>query len=675
MYWTWPRDGCAAQPEFYSTTTDGKTLALSFSSLLILPLTHMESHQPSSPSPAQSAPVDSAMNALTLEESQQPADQALQNSSDAQNNSTRVSPPPVNVATGPGLVPQLQLQEPSPVVASQQNKGDIVKPPSQRSSTASPNSRSPNNRTRALAEIPSAMDLYVGSSPKNRSAASSDTASSSGRSSTNENKHRFERLPNGGHRHHLCAPKRHQFLANQIRRFRDFLDERKDKHKDKEGHERKHDHHQGDGRGNGHGNGHEHHQINHELLEHPLSLLIEKIDDFEAGHHVPSIKQHSVKDDFVEKYGDLQHVVGRGAFGTVRLSIKKDAGTGDEVIFAIKEVKHNHNESQKFYMRRLTSEFCIASTLKHINVIQTLDLLQLHGDSYSEVMEYCPGGDLHSLIASAGTLSETEAGCFFAQLINGVAYLHSVGVAHRDLKPENLLLTTDGCLKIADFGNSEVFRMPWMEKVRASTSIRGSGPFIAPEEFTTPTFDARKVDTWSCGIIYMCMRLGRYVWVEASKDDPNWGSFLQKAEEWHKVHETVAASNSAHHPRSSKFINLAAIEAVTHATLAWPDHISEVINRLLEPNPAERWQTGHVLNSDWMQRVENCHPSEHPAPADQVLDESDLDPTPSQRVGSKVLQHDAETTGQNIVDGLTGTNAQDGASASPISRPISAVKI
>lgn len=143
------------------------------------------------------------------------------------------------------------------------------------------------------------------------------------------------------------------------------------------------------------------------------------------------------------------------------------------------------------YMRRLTSEFCIASSLKHTNVIQTMDLLQLHGDTYSEVMEYCAGGDMHSLIASADTLGEPESSCFFSQLINGVAFLHSIGVVHRDLKPENLLLTSDGCLKIADFGNSEVFRMPWEKKVRSSTSIRGSGPFIAPEEFTSKTFDAR----------------------------------------------------------------------------------------------------------------------------------------------------------------------------------------
>ena len=159
----------------------------------------------------------------------------------------------------------------------------------------------------------------------------------------------------------------------------------------------------------------------------------------------------------------------------------------------MQEFKYREGESKKSYMRRLTSEFCIASSMKHINVIQTMDLLQLHGDSYSEVMEYCAGGDMHTLIASATTLGEAESSCFFSQLVNGVGFLHSMGVVHRDLKPENLLLTADGCLKIADFGNSEVFRMPWEMKVRSSAAICGSGPFIAPEEFTKKTFDGRYV--------------------------------------------------------------------------------------------------------------------------------------------------------------------------------------
>ncbi|KAF9271549.1 serine/threonine-protein kinase HAL4/sat4, partial [Mortierella alpina] len=342
--------------------------------------------------------------------------------------------------------------------------------------------RTGRSKSQLMAEIPSTSETYApagpsSASPSSWSIASSDTGPSSA-SSVIESRIRFERLANGSHRHHLSAPKRQQFLSNQVRRLRELLDGKRERDDPQHNHL------------------HAQAQLKPEVFQHPLSLLNEKYQDLDteqSGSPVSTSRrrQHNVKTDFVQKYGELQQVIGKGAFGTVRMSVRRHPESLEEQIFAVKEFKYAHGESQKLYMRRLTSEFCIASSLKHTNIIQTLDLLQLHGDTYSEVMEYCAGGDLHSLIASAGTLGESESNCFFSQLINGVAFLHSMGVVHRDLKPENLLLTSDGCLKIADFGNSEVFRMPWEKKVRASASIRGTGPFIAPEEFTEDTFDAR----------------------------------------------------------------------------------------------------------------------------------------------------------------------------------------
>ncbi|KAF9571008.1 serine/threonine-protein kinase HAL4/sat4 [Mortierella alpina] len=600
--------------------------------------------------------LQSEMDTLSLEQPAPPStpgthsthsgmEQSLTAPDECKKNDQDPEHAPLSISTKQN-VPQLHLQEPSPLPSNDSHLSYAPQELPQRPhSASSTQSKSGGRRTRMLAEIPSAHDLYASS------ATSSETGHSSSRSSVNEAKHRFERLPNGGHRHNLCAPKRHQFLTTQVRRLRDLLDGKKDK----------------EGHGHGHGNGHGHH-IKREVLEHPLSLVYEKMHDLEGDHHSP--KKKTVKEEFMQKYGELSSVVGKGAFGTVRLAVKKHPEIGEETICAVKEFKYNHGESQRSYMRRLTSEFCIASSLKHVNVIQTIDLLQLHGDTFSEVMEYCPGGDMHTLIASATTLGETESGCFFAQLINGVAFLHSMGVVHRDLKPENLLLTADGCLKIADFGNSEVFRMPWENKVRSSASIRGSGPFIAPEEFTERTFDARKVDMWSCGIIYMCMRLGRYNWAEASNGDPIWDSFVDRVEQAHDMQKALpegperhgtAKGPPARRPHAPKFIHLSAIEQVTHTTLAWPDHIAEVIDKLLDPNPRTRWQAGHVLESDWMQSVENCHPAERPA--DQVLDESDFDPAPSQRVGSKVLQADAAMTGCKVVSEAKSRDALETAVA------------
>ena len=55
-------------------------------------------------------------------------------------------------------------------------------------------------------------------------------------------------------------------------------------------------------------------------------------------------------------------------------------------------------------------------------------------------MEYCNGGELFDYIVKKRKLSEEEASIFFYQIIKGLEYIHSNGIAHRDLKPENILI-------------------------------------------------------------------------------------------------------------------------------------------------------------------------------------------------------------------------------------------
>ncbi len=222
----------------------------------------------------------------------------------------------------------------------------------------------------------------------------------------------------------------------------------------------------------------------------------------------------------VEKYGKCQEIVGRGAFGIVRISHKPDPKDArSELLYAVKEFRKRPQETPKKYQKRLTSEFCISSSLRHPNIIHTLDLLQDAKGDYCEVMEYCAGGDLYTLVLAAANLQVLEADCYFKQLMRGVEYMHEMGVAHRDLKPENLLLTTHGGLKITDFGNGECFRMAWEKEAHMTAGLCGSAPYIAPEEYAGGEFDPRAVDVWACGVIYMAMRTGRHLWRVARKDE------------------------------------------------------------------------------------------------------------------------------------------------------------
>ncbi|KAG2023896.1 other/HAL protein kinase [Coprinopsis cinerea AmutBmut pab1-1] len=183
-----------------------------------------------------------------------------------------------------------------------------------------------------------------------------------------------------------------------------------------------------------------------------------------------------------QKYGVCQKVaIGKGATSVVRLAHKWDRS--EEKLYAIKEFrKRRKNESEKEYVKKLTSEFCISSTLHHPNVVETVDLIQDENLHWCEVMEFCPGGDLYAAIKRGG-MSPSEVECCFKQLLNGVKYLHGQGVAHRDLKPENLFFDAKGYLKIGDYGASTVYRLPWETTVHMSSGLCGSEPYIAPEQF------------------------------------------------------------------------------------------------------------------------------------------------------------------------------------------------
>jgi serine/threonine protein kinase len=155
------------------------------------------------------------------------------------------------------------------------------------------------------------------------------------------------------------------------------------------------------------------------------------------------------------KYGKLGKVLGAGAGGSVRLMKRPEDG----VVFAVKEFRPRHSyETEREYVKKLTAEYCMGSSLHHGNIIETLDIVQERGKWY-EVMEYAPF-DLFAIVMT-GRMSREEVSCAFLQILSGVTYLHSMGLAHRDLKLDNVVVSEHGIMKIIDFGSSHVFRYPF----------------------------------------------------------------------------------------------------------------------------------------------------------------------------------------------------------------------
>lgn len=424
-------------------------------------------------------------------------------------------------------------------------------------------------------KVPSRQGSYTDKRPQ--SAASSDRRQSAGNlkvigKDSDPHYRRFETQPDGSHTHMLKSAKRQEKLSDMLR---DMIGAKKRE-------DRQNDDHQ------------------------QLSLMSNWVDQLKNERDKLASDQKggpNASANLVQKYGKCQEIVGRGAFGIVRIAHKnkdaKDASKG-ELLYAVKEFRRRPQESPKKYQKRLTSEFCISSSLRHPNVIHTLDLLQDAKGDYCEVMEFCAGGDLYTLVLAAGKLEVAEADCYFKQMLCGVEYLHEMGVAHRDLKPENLLLTTHGALKITDFGNGECFRMAWEKEAHMTAGLCGSAPYIAPEEYTDKEFDPRAVDVWATGVIYMAMRTGRHLWRLAKRDEDE---FYERYLEGRRDEDGYGPIETLHR------VSLHFLSANIDGFLALTDaqaRCRNVIYSILDPKPERRITASQVLNSEWGREIHTC---------------------------------------------------------------------
>ena len=192
----------------------------------------------------------------------------------------------------------------------------------------------------------------------------------------------------------------------------------------------------------------------------------------------------------------LKEDIGEGNFGKVKLGISKT--TGEK--YAVKII--NKDQIKKKMKNKIFRENEVITKFNHINVIFVFEIIE-DPENYYIIMEYCKRGELFDYIVDHERLTEEEAAIFFYQLINGVEYIHSRGIAHRDLKPENLLLTKDKTLKIIDFGLSHEFDGIDLLKTKC-----GSPSYASPEILRGIPYDGFKSDIWCCGIILYAMVCG-----------------------------------------------------------------------------------------------------------------------------------------------------------------------
>ena len=113
------------------------------------------------------------------------------------------------------------------------------------------------------------------------------------------------------------------------------------------------------------------------------------------------------------------------------------------------------------------------------------------------VMELVEGGTLRELLRERGPMPPHAAAAVLAPVLSGLAVAHRAGLVHRDIKPENVLISTDGDVKIADFG---LVRAVAEAKITSTSVILGTAAYLSPEQVSTGTADPRS-DVYAVGIL------------------------------------------------------------------------------------------------------------------------------------------------------------------------------
>lgn len=119
-------------------------------------------------------------------------------------------------------------------------------------------------------------------------------------------------------------------------------------------------------------------------------------------------------------------------------------------------------------------------------------------------MEVCGGGDLLTYVRKRRRIKEDVACHIFRQIVEGLMYCHSRKILHRDIKLDNILLTSQGTVKICDFGVSKLINRPR----EAMYEQCGTPAYIAPEVFENKGYQSFQSDVWSAGVVLYAMLYG-----------------------------------------------------------------------------------------------------------------------------------------------------------------------
>ena len=234
-------------------------------------------------------------------------------------------------------------------------------------------------------------------------------------------------------------------------------------------------------------------------------------------------------------------------------------------IVAVKVLRPEYQQDAEF-LRRFSREAEAASKVSHENIVGMYDVGS-DGDTRYIVMEYIDGTTLKEMICQMGHLGSDAVVRMGIRILAAVDHAHKNGIVHRDIKPQNILVDSQGCVKVADFGIARLKAQQTTRIADVNSSALGSVHYISPEQASGEVAD-EKSDLYSVGIVLYEMLVGH---VPFDGDTA----------------VSVALKHVSEQPKSMRDEDPEISKA-----------LDEVVLRALSKKPADRYQTAAEMAAD-----------------------------------------------------------------------------
>ena len=262
-------------------------------------------------------------------------------------------------------------------------------------------------------------------------------------------------------------------------------------------------------------------------------------------------------------------------------------------VYKIYNIKTGKPAILKFFKKRKTfdKELYILTKMLHPNIVKILDYSLDEENRFGctnsfIIKEYAEYGDLYSLIEkNKFGLKEGIVKFITFSVLNALQYAYDIlSVSHRDIKLENIFITSEGKIKLGDWGLS-AFNV----KNRKCNTFCGTDCYMSPEILLNRCYDSQKADIWSLGVIIFILLTGNRPYEEIKKKNTNISDLPYL--------ESIIKNNWV--------IWFASYKVFTPNISNINDNFWYLFQNMLKFNPDERYTIKKTINDPWLRYSQN----------------------------------------------------------------------